>query len=1159
MFTVNINIRNTNNIINHINSIKQNRNRKQGICVLIGAGADISSGGVLFRDLKLRFLEENSFIIPSNISDKVLDKQFEDQIDRMSQNSRCETLDKIMRRYKTPSEGYSLLVMLAEVGYIDAVITTNFDYLLEETQKMLNLNPFTIFTPGRAVPEEYYMRRNNIPPVYLKMHGDLSDRLITHLTQSEIQSNKYGDKFVKLFAYIIQNYSLIIVGYGGYDHLITEIIKQEINNLDEVYWCNICEPKEDSDLAKVLEKENKLYFVNTSFDSLFQNLAKFLLRDITLKNTNPIFLPTVIQSKIDNQVSMFNEKFEYREKIVQRKKGQDLLESFLSSFDNKCVAIIGEYKFGKSCFIYKAMQELRDIIFFPIVCDCKHTILESMSQAIGYDTDMPFPIMYSFFKWWDKTNKQLVFIIDDFFNIDCINETSDNQIIDFLNLLYIVREFKCIQFILSFQNSIYDKLEKNKTFSSFGNIITEKIYINEFSEEVEELLTQNSVNNSDIPILKKQELFYTPYVWEILNRNNIVLTQNLDFFAQYTDALYNISTRKFNFTKHAFNSILQKLAYNQIFESNIYINSTSEEYSFLKEKGIIGEKDNIVYSELAIYFCRLYILKLKTWEHAIPEIITSISQKGDLLTEQQMDVYVSILAETNEINKFDIVFKNIDNVLVDKNYSFSLKKFVIKVLRKCAKYNQKLFENYMKCIDINIYSLELQYYLFKVCAELCPKNLVIWINTSKDKKLSYAAFVLLNDNLYNLLKNTQLHDEIVTQFKDENSVIKLWHLLTYWGWDNVNNAEYLKLKGVIVNKVFPIINRDNTAIQYTVLALMRYAYNVFFNAGEDFEEQFIRCRNMPINALVKTVLNGKVLTKDQYIELLKINTDINNSWLFIVSNIIVIQSMKNSPGETYNMLYSFWDNINFDVQVQHLDFFLSSVFWSLYLCMPCDRKRFVVIFEKLVEKYERILFMLPIIERISTLHKFSEEFDQIFEDGFNPMAFYFYTAPYESLTTDANWDNGKSDLYIYWNLAECMSNLGKYDDILRIVHALGQMISIYPKEGYDALENLTGFEQPIIKKGIIRIFKENYLRYSNITNEALERSVYNFSSNDIDEIIYNSDFLLENRTMEQLHWGRLFYNLEQLTNINIAETFLLKILNSSSCSGFLYDFIKSLC
>lgn len=1149
--------KNINNIINHIKSIKNGMNNKSGICVLIGAGADLSSGGILFRDLKLCFLEENGCNVPSNIMDKNLDEKFENLIDQISQESRCETLDAIMKRNKMPSEGYSLLVMLAEMGYIDAVITTNFDYLLEETQTLLNLSPFTIFTPSKAIPEEHYVRRTKNSPVYLKMHGDLSDRLVTHLTQSEIQKKKYGKNFVKLFRHIITNYGLIIVGYGGYDSLITEIFETEIKNINEVYWCNVSKPREDSDLANLLQRNNKLGYVNTTFDSLFQELTKSLLKDIKLKNTNPIFLPTVVQSKIDNQISIFEEKIDYKDKLIRRKKEQEILEDFLTTFNNKCLAVIGEYKYGKSCFIYKTLKDMRDITYIPIVCNHNSSILESMAQAIGYYTDVPFPIMYNFLKWWNKNNSQLVFLIDGFFNLDFYTKRDTKEIIDFFNFLYIAREFEHIQFIICFQNDVYSQLETYETFAIFGNIISKKIYIGEFlEEEVEKLLEQSGADKDIVLLLKKQELLHIPYVWELLNRDNIILTKESDCFAQYIDAIYKIATNNFRFHRHALNIILENTAYNQLFDNNLPIDNTSQEYMFLHQKGIVDENDKIIYLELAIYLCKQYILRSKSWKEAVENIIVSELKNGVDFADSQIDVYVSVLGETTDIERFNIVFSALDKLIENADLTICLKKIIIKVLQECIKFNGQLFKNYLESIDINIYSLNFQYYLFKVCAELCPKGLRIWNSTSKDSKLLYASFLLENDKIYDLVRNNnKLEADFLNHFKDKDGALKLCHILTYWGWDNTTNIEYRELSEHIINDIFSIIKRNNVDINYSAAIIMDYAYNVFFNAGEDFEEQFVQCRNTSICDMANAVLNKKILTANQYCELLKLNTDINNSWLFVISNIIVVQSMKNQPIETYDMLYHFWDNIDFDVQVQHLDFFLSSTFWSLYLSAPNDRVKFVKIFENIIEKYERILFMFPTTERRSSILKFSQEFEMTFEDGFNPIAFYFYTAPFRTRTEQIEWDCGKTELKVYWDLAEYMSSLGKYDDILRIVHALGQMISIYPEEGYSALQNLTGFEHPIIKKGLIRIFKENYLRYSKITKKEMEKNIYHFNSDDIDEIIYNSDFLLENRTMEQLHWGRLFYNLEQLLNIDVSATFLSNLLQSQSCLGFLRDFI----
>lgn len=85
-------------------------------------------------------------------------------------------------------------------------------------------------------------------------------------------------EFINLFKYIIKKNSVLIIGYGGYDSLITDLFKQEMGELSDVYWCNISEPDEKSDLVSALKASNKLKYVNISFDKLFQELAMTFLK-----------------------------------------------------------------------------------------------------------------------------------------------------------------------------------------------------------------------------------------------------------------------------------------------------------------------------------------------------------------------------------------------------------------------------------------------------------------------------------------------------------------------------------------------------------------------------------------------------------------------------------------------------------------------------------------------------------------------------------------------------------------------------------------------------------------------------------------------------------------------------------------------------------------
>ena len=511
-----------------------------------------------------------------------------------------------------------------------------------------------------------------------------------------------------------------------------------------------------------------------------------------------------------------------------------------------------------------------------------------------------------------------------------------------------------------------------------------------------------------------------------------------------------------------------------------------------------------------------------------------------------------------KIDDIGFILSNLDKLLINEVTSLQ-NKVIMNIIYQCYKNNIDLFINYLNQIDINIYSLKLQKYLLKLCVELCPTLLLKW--EDEKNELSYSAFIFKNDMLYKYLndpsqkKFKKIFDDSINS---ENGILVLLCLLSHWGWDNVEKKTYDQLNNTIIKSLFSNMEINDKIINKSVEKLKKYSYNVFFNAGEDFDEQFSSCKNKIILKLIDTVLNNGKITVDDFRYLIELNTDINNSWTFILSNIIIIQAMKNYPNETYSLLKDFFDN-KINIQVQHLDFFFSSLFWALYINYPYNRDKFTSVFEKIIYKYDRILFMFPESKRRASVNKFSEEFQRTFEDGFNPLAFYFYTSLYKSVVEKSyEWNKGHNDLKAYWQLTDYLSNLGNYSDIIRIVHALGQMISIYPKEGYLALENLANYNEPIVRKGIIRLYKENYIRFSEITKREIEKNIFKFKKDEVDEIIYNTDSFLENRTLEQLHWARIFYNLEQIKNVNVSQKFLRCMLHTNSCSGFLSEFLRNI-
>lgn len=160
------------------------------------------------------------------------------------------------------------------------------------------------------------------------------------------------------------------------------------------------------------------------------------------------------------------------------------------------------------------------------------------------------------------------------------------------------------------------------------------------------------------------------------------------------------------------------------------------------------------------------------------------------------------------------------------------------------------------------------------------------------------------------------------------------------------------------------------------------------------------------------------------------------------------QEPKRGQAELDALYASFRDDVN----VLELDFFLSALFMSCYVLDPKDRTAYLTRFEKAATDYETLLFSSAADGRISSRQRFSDHFDLEFEDGFNALTNYTYTAPSINYM-DENLPKRSADVYLskYWELLRTLEDAGNYEKMLRILQAVSQMIVNWPTEGFDAL------------------------------------------------------------------------------------------------------------
>ncbi|MCE4565208.1 SIR2 family protein [Maribellus sp. CM-23] len=184
-------------------------------------------------------------------------------------------------RDKLPSIGYSYLIKLVENNYFKTLFTTNFDDLLNEA--------FYQYSTERPLLCAHDSSINSITitskrPKIIKLHGDyLFDDIKSTLRETESLEDNIKNKFIE-FA---KDYGLIVIGYGGNDRSIMDILSYLLKNEDYfkhgIYWCLRADSEISEDLRKLLWKDRVYYVQIEGFDELMAELnSKLNKNDIPI-------------------------------------------------------------------------------------------------------------------------------------------------------------------------------------------------------------------------------------------------------------------------------------------------------------------------------------------------------------------------------------------------------------------------------------------------------------------------------------------------------------------------------------------------------------------------------------------------------------------------------------------------------------------------------------------------------------------------------------------------------------------------------------------------------------------------------------------------------------------------------------------------------------
>lgn len=270
-----------------IRFIKTRADQNPNYSLFLGAGCSITSGinsaTELIRKWKKDIYINENDIEEEDYDEKNVDDFFEQKMWYDSRNpysalfERKYDLPRQRRMFveqevrdKLPSIGYSYLIKLVENNFFKTLFTTNFDDLLNESFYQYSTRRPILCAHDSAISSITITSKR---PKIIKLHGDyLFDDIKSTLRETESLEENIKNKFIE-FA---KDYGLVIIGYGGNDRSIVDILTYLLKNEDYfkngIYWCLREDTEINEDLRKLLWKDRVYYVKITGFDELMAEM-----------------------------------------------------------------------------------------------------------------------------------------------------------------------------------------------------------------------------------------------------------------------------------------------------------------------------------------------------------------------------------------------------------------------------------------------------------------------------------------------------------------------------------------------------------------------------------------------------------------------------------------------------------------------------------------------------------------------------------------------------------------------------------------------------------------------------------------------------------------------------------------------------------------------
>ncbi len=1200
----------------------ENRRNNLKIALFLGAGADISSGGISFSQFKTKFCEKYSDqpILKGTPID-IIDDRFNSLLQSdIESHNRGHIVDQLFREFGAlePSDSYKVLALLAQKKVIDAVITTNFDTMLERAAHSVGVSIFQIFSPGISKPYDFddNIKTESIP--YIKLHGDLSARSELVLTQQEISEGKYDQDILKLFKKILNTYQLVFAGYSGYDYKISDIISRNIKGDSSIYFCNPNKLDDKSPLSLKLQNKN-VRFIKTTFDSLIENIAKPILkRPSTFKHS-----PTLIKSLLIWRLEYFQNQF-YNEHLsktflkvnnrpIPRQQAESKVRAFLLS-ELPLLIISGKSGIGKSILGINACnwskKQGNNLFFFINAKSLDKPELDTyIVESLGGIGSEAASTLFNIENWFEANNYQLIIFLDGLNEFSSSIESCVNLFRNVLRLLIQLKPQSPIKVIITIREEIWHKVyhyvdqfflnqilaRENNGEKAYSIINLDRFNNEEFNEALKRL------SNTDFSILDKAGILTgydqlrDPFFLNVIYNHTNNIDEKQSFFKIFefsiqeklsqcsgvihpvilTGILSNIAFHCLNTNKSfvfrefcnqqnvdVLEDILQDLG---LFSRNEigkfrFSHDRLHEYFLSKAFGFADVPDIsnvetlqrfiVKYQDdaIAIAAARMYFILNEEYIHSIEEGFLKCSNKDSVFQNNNTEIFFSfikdVLIELADDNPF-LLSSILSNLLHDSRIGdlqeYQVRSLILIIVHLPHKIGIELFKQIIYLRE-DLSSIESEIFLMDYIIEYyCNSNRVV--NLIEDEPFS-----------------TYFNDPKIPNWK---RITRFFSFIGRLGPFNLNPEEYIKLKSELTDfsSFFFLTNKlsikeCNDFADY----VLKFCNRLFFNASKKEVELFFKNeKKLIFISIFEHLENGGTIDQNIYSKFKPYITRIGNNSEFHLCKLAFILSSKNDFEKTMDFWKEAFQSFDGSTPPEEVDFLQATLLYLFVVNEIPYSENYDKYFEKVLQNWPTILSYSPGLIR-SQWRNMEDDFDKVFEDGFNPIASYIYLRPVE-LRRSLDYDHYKQlddfqsfnsgSLYITY-LNEFLNN-GEIHKALRIIHAICSHIMLWPQDGFSYLPLISNSQNSLIRRAYIRVLAESYHRFPLHTLDYLRDYGLNLSDDEIRKIKIRIDPQIGYRQIEDLEWANIVHFF--MSSDTMPKSVFYKVLKEVIMSSSLHEAI----